>query len=143
MRIFIITITFCLSLFANECHRDNAQNIVICKDLIWQDDKNAKSLKLSWQEARQYCKNLELLGLKDWFLPTFKQLQSITDQKRLNPAINKIFKNTASNFYWAASYSPCHSDFATYVNFYNATGGSLGKSQKFNLRCAKLKQKAR
>lgn len=139
MRIFIITLALCLSLFSNECHRDNAQNIVICKDLIWQDDKNAKSLKLTWQEAREYCLGLELATLQGWFLPTFKQLQGIAEQKRLSPAINKAFKNTASNFYWAASYAPCHSDFATYVNFYNAKGGSLGKSQKFNVRCARLK----
>lgn len=143
MRKNIILLAFGLSLFANDCLRDDALNIVICEKLIWQDDINAKSLKMQWQQAREYCHNLDFAGQKDWFLPTFNDLLSITEAKKLNPAIKKAFKNTASNFYWAASYAPCHKEFATYVNFYNGTGGNLGRNQKFNTRCARFKQKVR
>ncbi|MBR9884875.1 MAG: DUF1566 domain-containing protein [Oceanospirillales bacterium] len=46
-------------------------------ELMWQQAHNAT--RLSWNEARQACAQLELGGYDDWRLPSIKELFSIAD----------------------------------------------------------------
>ena len=47
----------------------------------------------------QYCSGLNLGGYLDWRLPGFKELQSIQDYTRLNPAINTSFFTVSTDGY--------------------------------------------
>ena len=49
-----------------------SQNMVkdLKRNLLWQDDYRTESLKMSWQEAKQYCQSLNDNGLAKWRLPT-------------------------------------------------------------------------
>ncbi len=44
-------------------------------DLMWAQDLSKASM--SWEEAVEYCENLELGGYDDWRLPTVKELWSL------------------------------------------------------------------
>ena len=85
--------------------RDNSKEIVIDKSagLMWQDNIDTKTIKKNRKDAKQYCRSLVFAGYKDWYLPKIKQLQSIVDRSRHNPAIKKEFKNIQSYHYWSAS----------------------------------------
>lgn len=45
--------------------------------LTWQQTPPLEGM--TWQEAKEYCENLEFGGFSDWRLPTAKELFSISD----------------------------------------------------------------
>lgn len=70
--------------------------------LIWQQ-KDDGELR-TWDEANNYCEDLELTGQGDWRLPNKEELLSIVDYKRVNPTIDMdYFPSTKSSFYWSSS----------------------------------------
>ena len=79
--------------------------------LVWQDNSDAKNVQKDWSGAKGYCQNLTLEEKSDWRLPTIKELQSIVDIKKFNPAIKDGFKNVASNDYWSSSEHVFYSSF--------------------------------
>jgi hypothetical protein len=56
--------------------------------LLWQ--KNIQNSFLTWIEAQEYCKSLDLGGYPDWRLPTKAELEGLVD-KRYTPSINPLF----------------------------------------------------
>lgn len=72
--------------------------------LIWQ--KNTAPGTYTWAQALSYCENLVLPagGYSDWRLPTIKELDSIVDLSRYNPAINTtFFPDTRASYYWSST----------------------------------------
>jgi len=57
-----------------------------------------------WEDALSYCDDLDLGGHQDWRLPTLKELDSILDLSRFDPAINpSYFPNTLSFRFWSST----------------------------------------
>ncbi len=82
-----------------------------CTGLLWQ--KSPLSIAFTWQEALQYCDELELAGHKDWRLPNVRELQNLVDYGCYGPALDPAFE-TESSWYWSST---------TYMNFrFNAWG---------------------
>ena len=52
--------------------------------LIWQQEDD--DVTKTWEEALAYCETLTLAGPTDWRLPDIKELMSIVDNTRNNPA---------------------------------------------------------
>ena len=87
---------------------DNGDGTVTdnCTGLTWQqetadipgDDDN----RVTWAEALRYCEDLEFAGHDDWRLPNVRELQSIVDYGRYNPAIDPVF-SAESSWYWSSS----------------------------------------
>jgi len=75
-----------------------AHIIVVDKNtnLMWQDNIDTEYVKKTWEDAKQYCEDLELDGYDDWFLPTVEQLLTITDKSKFNPSIKKEFNHVDS-----------------------------------------------
>ena len=71
--------------------------------LAWQDEEINETFWDSWHYSKKYCSELTLGGYRDWRLPTIKELFSIVDFKRSDPAIKREFKHTAMSFYWSSS----------------------------------------
>jgi len=57
---------------------------------------------ISWQDALKYCENLNSAGHMDWRLPNVRELQSIIDYDRFDPAIDPVFYAMKS-WYWSST----------------------------------------
>lgn len=131
----------------NRYRRDREKEIVIDTKLniMWQDNEAAKNVKKSWeaissQTAKEYCQELKFAGYEDWYLPTIKELESIVDISRYDPAIKEIFQNTASSRYWSSSPDVSLSEFAWFVYFRNGSSSSNFKTNESYVRCARAGQ---
>jgi hypothetical protein len=69
--------------------------------LTWQ--QAVASGTYTWAGAKTYCAGLNLGGT-GWRLPTCKELQTIVDDSRTNPAIDTTaFPSTPSDWSWSSS----------------------------------------
>lgn len=73
--------------------------------LIWQKVPNTSAL--TWEQALTYAKGLPLAGASDWRLPNIKELQSLTNQLAVNPAVfAPYFNYLGTHFYWSSTTLP-------------------------------------
>ena len=137
-QIFLMMIGLSVSIWAGFT-RDNSTSIVTDSSttLQWQDDINVSK---TWTQAIEYCENLTLGSHTDWRLPNENELYSLSDMSKSNPAIESIFKNVASNYYWSSTTSANYSNFAWYVGFYNGYQGNYGKNHNNYVRCVRAGQ---
>lgn len=76
--------------------------------LMWQQIPSSD--EFSWQEAKDYCENLEFGGYDDWRMPSLKELFSISDFSHGWPYINTTYFTLASGEvtkdeqYWSSNY---------------------------------------
>ena len=55
--------------------------------LVWARNTEILEKSLPWQEAVNFCDNLEIGGKKGWRLPTKDEIISISDTSQSNPAL--------------------------------------------------------
>ena len=87
--------------------------------LMWQQ---ATMERKDWDNAILSCSELALAGHKDWRLPTIKELFSIVDFERSDPACDPVFK-AQSNYYWSSSTYQGYPSYGWYMDFLD---GSMG-----------------
>ena len=117
-----------------------AEGTVVLGGLEWQDNAETKTNKLNWEDAKSYCRELTLNGHSDWRLPNIKELQSIVDISRYDPAIKRGFKNATSSGYWSSSQNVSNAEYAWEVGFkYGSTYNGF-KSSECYVRCVRLRQ---
>ena len=93
---------------------------------------------LNWNDAKVYCDNLVLDGKSDWRLPSMKELQTIVDEKKTNPAIDPIaFPNTPADWFWTSSGFGGSGSQAWVVDF--SSGDTYGDDvvYSYRVRCAR------
>jgi hypothetical protein len=107
---------------------DNGDGTVTdhCTGLTWQKETPPETY--TWEQALQYCENLDLAGHADWRLPNLRELQSIVDYSRYDPSIDPVF-GTESSWYWSSSTYASDSDGAWCVFFDN--GGVEGGDKEY------------
>jgi hypothetical protein len=115
---------------------DNGDGTVTdtCTGLMWKPfDDDDPSGTGRWTEALAYCDELSFAGYDDWRLPNVRELQSIVDYGRVDPAIDPIFVDAIDPVYsilgltcWSSTTS-FDDDEAFYVYF--STGG-VGADRK-------------
>lgn len=110
--------------------------------LTWQDNSAAKNTKMNWTEARSYCSDLSLAGHSDWRLPSIKELLSIVDISKHDPAIKSGFKQTASGCYWSSSWwFVSDTEYARIVDFYDgSTQYLMAEAYERYVRCVRGRQ---
>ena len=117
---------------------DNGNGTVMdsCTGLMWQQS-SAPGL-YGWQEALLYAEGLVLGGFDDWRLPNIRELQSIADYGRFDPAIDPVFTDTVSDWYWSSTplgFPPAmNPDFAFNVNFENGDVYDWRKNDSLSVR---------
>ena len=112
--------------------------------LMWQDG-DLSPHEMTHDEAVHYCENLNSAGFNDWRLPTIKELLSITDDTRFEPAINKAFKNVAyettdhrgERWYWSQTKSAGASSSVWVVNSNDDFVGWRDVSSRRFVRCVR------
>ena len=109
---------------------DNGDGTVtdMCTGLLWQKDTADISGDGSigqwpdsedavyWEDALEYCEGLSLAGHDDWRLPNVREIQSIVDYGRVDPAIDPAF-GTVPFFYWSSTPGAHDPDNVWYVDF--------------------------
>jgi cysteine-rich repeat protein len=106
--------------------------------LIWQ--RTLSSNTYTWQGAINYCDGLSYAGQTDWRLPTRKELATLPDYGRSNPAIDTaIFPGTQSSRYWSSSslVDGTVNDSAWYVRFDDGREIEGGKTTSRYVRCVR------
>ena len=103
------------------------KNTITIANLMWQDDKDAKTVQRDWQGAKDYCKNLSLVGFYDWRLPNKRELVKLYDNKA---QLNYF----SSNYYWS---STDYKNFVWGVHFYFGGVNNRHKNSNYYVRCVR------
>jgi len=106
-------------------------------ELTWQ--QAIPSTTYTWADAKTYCAGVGAsLGGTGWRLPTCKELQTIVDDSRTNPAIDpNAFPSTPSAWFWSSSPVAGSSSGAWLVSsFYGFTYGSAFPYPALFVACA-------
>jgi len=103
--------------------------------LMWQqqDDNTGRT----WEEAIAHCEGFFLAGLGDWRLPNIKELESLTDDSRYNPAIDPVFANTIASDYWSSTTDALYTGSAWTVGFLDGYVGAYYKTGNLYARCVR------
>jgi hypothetical protein len=82
---------------------DNGDGTVTDKTtgLMWQQQDDGTGRY--WQSQLQYCAGLSLGGHSDWRLPNIKELASIVDPTRVNPAAFPVFHGFKTGSYGSST----------------------------------------
>jgi hypothetical protein len=100
---------------------DNGDGTVTdkCTGLMWQkaaadvngDGQSTEEDVIRWCDALTYCQGLDFAGHHDWRLPNVRELQSIVDYSRFNPAIDPAFDLIPfTSFFWSSTSSVASPD---------------------------------
>jgi hypothetical protein len=97
--------------------------------LIWARNANMGG-PMSWSDAITYCEGLNYGGQTDWRLPNAKELYSLIDLGRYNPALptGHPFAGVQSGSYWSSSTYAVNADYAWYVYLYDGVVSAANKS---------------
>jgi hypothetical protein len=92
-----------------DCDISSSNNLVTdnLTGLVWSEDANLDGLK-TWTNALIYTEDLTVCGYVDWRLPNSKELFSLIDRSKSNPALPALhpFTNTqsgAADIYWSST----------------------------------------
>lgn len=107
--------------------------------LVWQ--RMASSSTYNWDTAQAYCAELSLGGVTGWRVPSVKELLTIVDDVRRNPAIDPLaFPNTPISTFMTGSlvsgYSP-YSPAVLRVEFGGGDTSEYYRSNSAQLRCVR------
>lgn len=109
--------------------------------LMWQDDGVTANAKMTWEEATEYCSGLKLAGYDDWRLPTVKELLTLVDYAREDPAAIRQIRYVRSEDYWTSVTDVSDRSDAWLVFFESGMVDNYDKTHRRHLRCVRKVQK--
>lgn len=103
--------------------------------LVWQDMKENNTLKLTWHEAKDYCKSLEIGQYTNFKLASLEQYRTLVNPSKINPAITENIRFSKSSSYWTNSENNNDKSKAWEVYFFSGFEYYREKSNKNLFRC--------
>lgn len=95
--------------------------------LYWQSEWVIQWSK-TWDSAKTYCEGLTLWWYSDWRLPNLKELLSIVDLSKFNPAIDTTYFNVNTSRFWSSTPVASSTSRAWLWSFYGGTNISYLKA---------------
>lgn len=127
--------------FANEAEKNSV--VTDKKNAIyWQDNHFSQKSSEDWDDAVEYCDKLVLNNMEHWRLPTFKELLSIVDYTRTDPAIDPVFSYVNQGTYWTSVDFSASSSRAWTIDFRTGKSYYSYKTTNHSVRCVKEIQTA-
>jgi Protein of unknown function (DUF1566) len=83
--------------------------------------ENVPGGTMNWKAAAEACGKLKLGAHTDWRLPTIRELLTLVDYERHNPAIDTDAFKCESSYYWTST--PLHSSPGVYAWVVDFSGG--------------------
>jgi len=106
--------------------------------LMWQDVPENKGTLHTWDEAKEYCEELDEAGFEDWWLPSEAELVSIVDSTRHEGRkIKKGFIYFKARYYWTSTTYAWNAPHAWAISFKNSYSMSIKKEQQLHARCVR------
>ncbi|MCK5690191.1 DUF1566 domain-containing protein [Myxococcota bacterium] len=102
-------------------------------DYVWQKEHVADK---TWKEALAYCESLDYAGVDDWRLPDVKELSSLVNVERYEPASD--FPDMLNIRFWTSSSYAGSYDDAWSVKFDHGFVFGLDKTASADVRCVRL-----
>ena len=105
--------------------------------LIWQDNRFVESERVTYAQAEKICKGLRLGGFNDWRIPEIRELLSIIDYKKYDPAILDGFSIGESSYYWSSTQYMGDPDKVWGIDFKDGAADANGKAYDRRVRCVR------
>jgi hypothetical protein len=103
--------------------------------LIWQQ---AEAGAMTWDEALKYVKGFSAAGRTDWRLPTIKELESLNDERIVQPSIPKTyFPGVQEDVYWSSTSMVNRPERAWTVDFTFGIASYEDKTEKLLVRAVR------
>ncbi|WP_295421052.1 DUF1566 domain-containing protein [Sulfurovum sp.] len=107
-------------------------------NLMWEDTPHVKETKITQPKAAKYCSGLKLGGFDDWRLPTIRELLTLVDYRRVEPALLKEFSYVEDeSFYWTNTVVADESDAFWGVNFKRGASSKASEYYERYVRCVR------
>jgi len=91
-----------------------------------------------WQEAIDYCKNLEEDGFSDWRLPAIVEISTLPDYGKSIPAIDQLyFPETIPDYFWSSTVHKGFGDYSWVAYFNDGNADRFLQSKAHNVRCVR------
>jgi hypothetical protein len=104
--------------------------------LVWQ--QAAAPGSYTWAEAATYCASLTVEGTGGWRLPTIKELLTIVDDSKSNPAVDTTyFPGTSGDFWSSTAMAGTSSSAWNLSSDWGYPDPSLPPTSKANVRCVR------
>ncbi|MBT4286817.1 MAG: DUF1566 domain-containing protein [Deltaproteobacteria bacterium] len=131
---FMVLITMIITnIFAQE----NGENMTL-KDqatgLTWQSGENDTS-KMKYDWAKSYCESIQIAGKNGWRLPTVKELLTLIDYKKVDPATSLEFETIYPSYYWSSEVTASYDQRIWAVNFKNGAVSPYKRNYSTHVRC--------
>lgn len=69
--------------------------------LVW--EKIGSSSNMIWKDALLWCTQTGTGGYSDWRLPNKRELERLTDESHVNPAIDTSYFTETGSIYWTST----------------------------------------
>jgi hypothetical protein len=105
-------------------------------DLLWLRNGNIAGKEMTWNEAMVWVKSLDILGYRDWRLPTKDELEIFAERGGKYPYrwLNANgFASVAASSYWSSSIFTDSTTEAWYVGMHTELVGHIIKSIRLNV----------
>jgi hypothetical protein len=140
MKYFILIISLIAILNAASLKRDKDRNIVIDYEnkLTWMDRESNTTTYLTHEDAQIYCEKSTHAGFTNWRLPNIEEFLLIVDKNNSPKNIDKAFKYSLSEGYWASTaHWRTFWFYADYMYFVSGTPYYDSRHKKKLVRCVR------
>ena len=104
--------------------------------LMWQ--KIQPTTTMTWEQALSYGETFTLAGYSDWRLPNIKEIQSINDESKLNPSVDKsVFSSFVVGKFWSSTTQYNAATRAWYMDFQYGIATYELKTVAMNVLCVR------